>query len=66
MSTQRKRYSAALKARVALEALKGQGFQHVWRRCRAQSLCGRTTKLPPRTGYEKDGHGATIWQLVQQ
>jgi hypothetical protein len=46
--------------------LTGQGFQHVWRRCRAQSLCGRTTKLPPRTGYEKDGHGATIWQLVQQ
>jgi putative transposase len=46
--------------------LKAQGFQHVWRRCRAQSLCGRTTKLPPSTGYEKDGHEATIWQLVQQ
>jgi transposase-like protein len=66
MSTQRKQYSAEFKARVALEALKGQGFQHVWRRCRAQSLCGRITKLSPSTGYENDGHGATFWQLVQQ
>jgi hypothetical protein len=49
-----------------LSGANNQGFQHVWRRCRAQSLCGRTTKLPPSTGYEKDGHGATIWQLVQQ
>jgi transposase-like protein len=28
MSTQRKQYSAEFKARVALEALKGQPFQH--------------------------------------
>jgi hypothetical protein len=38
----------------------------VWRRCRAQSLCGLTTKLPPSTGYENDDHGSTFWQLVQQ
>ena len=44
----------------------GQGFQHVRRRCRAKSLCGSTTKLPPSTGYENDGHGSTFWQLVQQ
>ena len=43
-----------------------QGFQHVWRRCHPQSLCGRTTILPPSTGYENDGHGSTFWQLVQQ
>jgi len=45
---------------------RGQGFQHVWRRCHPQSLCGRTTILPPSTGYENDGHGSTFWQLVQQ
>ena len=51
---------------VESPALQGQGFQHVWRRCRAQSLCGLTTKLPPSTGYENDDHGTTFWQLVQQ
>jgi hypothetical protein len=45
---------------------KSQGFQHVWRRCRTQSLCARTTTLPQSTGYENDGHGSTFWQLVQQ
>jgi hypothetical protein len=43
-----------------------QGFQHVWRLCHAQSLCGLTTKLPPSTVYENDGHVSTFWQLVQQ
>jgi hypothetical protein len=46
--------------------VEAQGFQHVWRRCHPQSLCGRTTILPPSTGYENDGHGSTFWQLVQQ
>jgi hypothetical protein len=25
-----------------------------------------TTKLPPSTVYENDGHVSTFWQLVQQ
>ena len=57
--------SLQVAVRVSLPFI-GQGFQHVWRLCHAQSLCGLTTKLPPSTVYENDGHVSTFWQLVQQ